>query len=59
MPDKQNIRSILILILPIVVLVVIAEVMNIRLVSRIATTLLILGILAGGAVAAIVESAFS
>jgi branched-chain amino acid transport system permease protein len=41
MPDKQNIRSICILILPIVVLVVIAEVVHIRLFSRIATTLLI------------------
>ena len=41
MLDKQNLRSICILILPIVVLVVIAEVMDIRLFSRIATTLLI------------------
>jgi len=41
MPDKQNLRSIFILIVPIVVLVVMAEVMQIRLFSRIATTLLI------------------
>jgi branched-chain amino acid transport system permease protein len=41
MPDKQNLRSICILILPIVILVVIAEVVHIRLFSRIATTLLI------------------
>ena len=41
MPEKQNIRSICILIVPIVVLVVIDELMNIRLFNRIATTLLI------------------
>lgn len=41
MLDKQNIRSIGILILPIVVLVVIAEMIDIRLFSRIATILLI------------------
>jgi branched-chain amino acid transport system permease protein len=41
MLDKQNIRSICILILPIVVLVVIAEVIDTRLFSRIATILLI------------------
>ena len=41
MLDKQNLRSICILILPIVVLVAIAEVMDVRLFSRIATTLLI------------------
>ncbi len=41
MPDKQNIRSIFILIVPIVVLVVVAQELDIRLFSRIATTLLI------------------
>jgi branched-chain amino acid transport system permease protein len=41
MLDKQNIRSICLLILPIVVLVVVTEVIDIRLYSRIATTLLI------------------
>ena len=41
MLDKQNIRSICILILPIVVLIVIAEVIDTRLFSRIATILLI------------------
>lgn len=41
MLDKQNIRSICLLILPIVVLVVVVEVVDIRLYSRIATTLLI------------------
>jgi branched-chain amino acid transport system permease protein len=41
MLNKQNIRSICILILPIVVLVVIAEVIDTRLFSRIATILLI------------------
>lgn len=41
MPDKQNIRSIFILIVPIVLLVVVAQELDIRLFSRIATTLLI------------------
>ncbi len=41
MPDKQTLRTLCILILPIVVLVVIAETLGIRLFSRIATTLLI------------------
>jgi branched-chain amino acid transport system permease protein len=41
MLDKQNIRSICILILPIVVLVVMAEVIGTRLFSRIATILLV------------------
>jgi branched-chain amino acid transport system permease protein len=41
MLNKQNIRSICILILPIVVLVIIAEVIDIRLFGRIATILLI------------------
>ena len=41
MLDKQNIRSICMLILPIVVLVVLAEVIDTRLFSRIATILLI------------------
>jgi branched-chain amino acid transport system permease protein len=41
MLDKQNIGSICILILPIVALVVIAEVIDVRLFSRIATILLI------------------
>ncbi|CAB1065455.1 ABC transporter, permease protein 2 (cluster 4, leucine/isoleucine/valine/benzoate) [Olavius sp. associated proteobacterium Delta 1] len=41
MPDKQNIRSICMLIVPIVVLVIVAEVIDIRLFSRIATILLI------------------
>jgi len=41
MLDKQNLRSIGILVLPIVILVVIAAVMDNRLFSRIATTLLI------------------
>jgi hypothetical protein len=39
MLDKQNIGSICILILPIVALVVIAEVIDVRLFSRIATIL--------------------
>ena len=41
MLDKKNIRSIGILILPIIVLVVVAEMMDVRLFSRIATILLI------------------
>ena len=41
MLNKQNIRTICLLILPIIVLVVIAEVIDIRLFSRIATILLI------------------
>lgn len=41
MLDKQNLRSLCLLILPIIALVVIVEVIDIRLYSRIATTLLI------------------
>lgn len=41
MLDKENIRSVCILILPVIALVVFAEILNIRLFSRIATILLI------------------
>lgn len=41
MLDKQNLRSLCILILPIIILVIIADVIDVRLFSRIATTLLI------------------
>ncbi|NNG01343.1 MAG: branched-chain amino acid ABC transporter permease [Desulfobacteraceae bacterium] len=41
MLEKQNLRSLCLLILPVIVLVVLVEIMDIRLYSRIATTLLI------------------
>jgi branched-chain amino acid transport system permease protein len=41
MLDKQNLRSLCLLILPIIILVIVAEVINVRLFSRISTILLV------------------